>query len=301
MSATAAGGDRTVAPTLVATLTGGAVRRRLIDRAMAGVAAVAALAILVPLVALVGYILVRGAPAITPEFLTRSAELYEDGGALAGILGSLQIVPLATLVAAPIGILAGIFVAELAPPPVATAVRLVADVMTGIPSIVVGVFAYLLIVVPLGGFGARAAIFALAMIMVPIVLRSTEEFLRLVPESAREAATALGFPRWRVLLTVVLRAGLGGVASGVLLAVARIAGETAPLLLTALGSQIVNVGDFAQPMDTLPTFIYHGAALPSDILVGQAWGASLVLLLFVLFVNLTVRVYAARRTVGGTA
>lgn len=275
-------------------------RRTALDRTMRTLAAAASVAILIPLVALVGYVVVRGLPYVTGNFLTRSAELYDEGGALGAILGTLQMVPLATLIAAPIGILGGVFVVEFAPPRLAGLVRLTAEVLIGIPSIVVGAFVFLVVVVPFGGFSAFAGIVALAIIQAPIILRSTDELLMQVPASAREAALALGMSRWRMVATVVLRAALGGIGGAVLLAIARAAGETAPILLTALGSQLVNVGDLSQPMDALPMFIYHGAALPSDTLIGQAWAAALLLLVLVLVTNLAVRAYTAGRTKGGS-
>ena len=274
-------------------------QRTLTDRMMRGLTAVAMVSILIPLVALVGYVTVNALPWIDLEFLTTGPVNFVHGGALNAILGSLQIIPLATLVAAPLGILAGVFLAEIAPPRLANVIRCGTDVMVGLPSVVVGVFCYALLVVPFHGYSAVAGVVALAVIMTPVIARNTEEILRLVPASVREGALALGMPRWRVVLTVLIRAGLGGLVTGVVLAVARGAGETAPLLITALGSRLVNVGHLNEPMDTLPTFIYTNSGQPSAVLIGQAWAAALILLVFVLAANILVRVLTGRRSSGG--
>jgi phosphate transport system permease protein len=274
-------------------------RRTVVDRVMRGFTAAATILILIPLVALVTYVTVEALPWIDLEFLTTGPVDFVHGGALNAMLGSLQIIPLATLLAAPLGILAGVFLAELAPPRLADAIRFGTDVMVGLPSVVIGVFCYALLVLPFHGYSALAGIVALTVIMVPVIARNTEEILRLVPASVREGALALGMPRWRVVLTVLIRAGLGGLVTGVVLAVARGAGETAPLLLTALGSRLVNVGNLLQPMDTLPTFIYTNSGQPSPVLVGQAWAAALILLILVLAANIVVRLLTGRRSSGG--
>jgi phosphate transport system permease protein len=263
---------------------------------MRGLALLATVALLLPLAALVGYVAVEGWPWIDREFLTSGPVDYVRGGALNAILGTLQMVPLASLVAAPLGILGGIFVAEIAHPRLAAVVRFGSDVLIGLPSIVVGVFVYAVLVVPFHGYSALAGVAALAIIMVPVVLRNTEEILLLVPRSVREGGLALGMPRWRMITLVVVRAGFGGILTGVVLAVARAAGETAPLLLTALGNRLVNVGDVTKPMDSLPVFIYTNSGQPSPVLIGQAWAAALLLLVFVLTANVIVRIAAARRT-----
>jgi phosphate transport system permease protein len=275
-------------------------RRTALDRVMRGLTVGATILILIPLVALVAYVAINAWPWIDIEFLTAGPGDFVHGGALNAIFGSLQLIPLATLIAAPLGILAGVFLAELAPPRLADAIRFGTDVMVGLPSVVIGVFCYALLVLPFHGYSALAGIVALAVIMIPVIARNTEEILRLVPASVREGALALGMPRWRVVLTVLIRAGLGGLVTGVVLAVARGAGETAPLLLTALGSRLVNVGNLTQPMDSLPTFIYTNSGQPSPVLVGQAWAAALLLLIFVLAANIVVRVLTRRRTSGGT-
>ena len=232
-------------------------RRRVVDRVMRAVALLAAVVCVVPLAAI--------------------------------LLGSLQMVAVAALVAVPVGVLGGVYVNEFASKRAARAVRFSADVLVGVPSILIGIVAYTLLVLPFKQFNAAAGSVALALIMVPVIVRTTEEILRLVPHEIREAGLALGVPTWRVVLSVVLPAGRAGVLTGVMLAVARAAGETAPLLFTALGSRLVNVGQFGQPMDALPLFIYNGARQPIAALNEQAWGAALLLLLFVLGVNVAVR------------
>jgi phosphate transport system permease protein len=270
--------------------------RTWVDRTMRGLSVAATVLILIPLAALIAYVAIEGWPWIDLEFLTSPPVDYIHGGALAAILGTLQIVPLATLVAAPVGVLGGIFLAEIASDRVATIIRFGADVLVGLPSIVVGVFVYTVLVVPFHSYSALAGIAALAIIMFPVILRNTEEMLRLVPASVREGALALGMPRWRVIARVVVRAGFNGLLTGVILAFARAAGETAPLLLTALGSRLVNVGALTRPMDALPMFVYVDSGQPSPVLIGQAWGAALLLLVFVLAANVLVRIAASRRS-----
>lgn len=268
--------------------------RRFADRAWSALCVLATVGILIPLVIIIGFVTVNGAPAITLEFLTTAPQGASGGGALNAILGTLQIVPLATLFAAPIGVLGALFLHEFPSARAAQAMRFAADVAVGLPSVVVGIFAYTLFVAPFGTYNAFAGTFALAVIMVPIILRSSEEVLRLVPGTLREASLALGVPVWRTALSVVARTGLGGILTGVMLAVARAAGETAPLLLTTLGFQYVNVGDFTQQMDALPVFVYQNSALPDPTAVSRAWGAAFLLLVMVLVVNIVVRA----RTIG---
>jgi phosphate transport system permease protein len=274
--------------------------RRTGDMVMRGITLVATTLILIPLAALVFYVIVNGLPWLDLEFLTTPPVNNIHGGALNAILGSIQLVALATLIAAPAGILGGIFLAELAPPRVASGVRFASDVMVGLPSVVIGVFCYAVLVVPFHTYSAFAGVVALAIIMIPVIIRNTEEMLRLVPPSVREAGLAVGMPRWRMVTVVVVRAGFSGLLTGVILAVARAAGETAPLLLTALGSRLVNVGELGKPMESLPTFIYANSGEPSPVLVGQAWAAALLLLAFVLVTNILVRRTAGRRSSRGS-
>ena len=274
-------------------------RRRTMDRVMRTVALAAAVVCVIPLAAILLFVVIKGAAALNLDLLTKPPKaLGTGGGALNAILGSLQMVAVAALVAVPVGVLGGVYVSEFASRRSARAVRFGADVLAGVPSILIGIVAYTLLVLPFKQFNAAAGSVALALIMVPVIVRTTEEMLRLVPRELREAGYALGVPTWRVVLSVVLPAGRTGVLTGVMLAVARAAGETAPLLFTALGSRLVNVGDFGQPMDALPLFIYNGARQPITALNDQAWGAALLLLLFVLGVNVAVRARSWGRRAG---
>jgi len=273
-------------------------RRAVFDRTMRTVALLAALICVVPLGAVILFVVINGAPALNLDLLTKTPKaLGTGGGAATAILGSLQMIPLAAVLAVPIGIAAAVYVAEFSGSRSARIVRFAADVMVGIPSILVGIFVFTLLVLPFHQFNAFAGSVALALLMIPVVMRTSEEILRLVPGSLREASLALGIPMWRTVLSVVLRTGLTGILTGVMLAVARAFGETAPLLFTALGSRLVNVGDFGKPMDSLPVFVYTNARAPITALNQQAWGAALLLLLIVLTINVAVRARSFRRNV----
>jgi phosphate transport system permease protein len=273
-------------------------RRATFDRTMRIVAFVAAVVCVVPLAAVILFVAVNGAPALNLDLLTKAPKaLGVGGGAASAILGSLQMIPLAALMAIPIGIAAAVYVSEFGSRRSARIVRFAADVLVGIPSILVGIFVFTLLVLPFHQFNAFAGSVALALLMVPVIMRTAEEILRLIPSSLREASLALGIPMWRTVLSVVLRTGLTGILTGVMLAVARAFGETAPLLFTALGSRLVNVGDFSKPMDSLPIFVYTNARAPITALNQQAWGAALLLLLIVLTINIAVRARSLRRHV----
>jgi phosphate transport system permease protein len=273
-------------------------RRATFDRTMRIVAFAAAVVCVVPLAAVILFVAVNGAPALNLDLLTKAPKaLGVGGGAASAILGSLQMIPLAALMAIPIGIAAAVYVSEFGSRRSARIVRFAADVLVGIPSILVGIFVFTLLVLPFHQFNAFAGSVALALLMVPVIMRTAEEILRLIPSSLREASLALGIPMWRTVLSVVLRTGLTGILTGVMLAVARAFGETAPLLFTALGSRLVNVGDFSKPMDSLPIFVYTNARAPITALNQQAWGAALLLLLIVLTINIAVRARSLRRHV----
>jgi phosphate transport system permease protein len=271
-------------------LAAGTGRRTFVDRLMRGLMIGAAVLCIVPLAAVILFVVVNGASALNLDLLTKPPKATGvGGGAVTAILGTLQMVPLATLLAVPVGVLAAVYVSEFGGRRSAGLIRFAADVMVGIPSILVGVFVFTFLVLPFRQYNAFAGSVALAVIMIPVILRTTEETLRLVPGSIREASLALGVPMWRTVASVVLRTGLTGILTGTMLAVARAAGETAPLLFTALGSRLVNVGNLARPMDALPLFIYANARQPYPALNAQAWGAAFLLLLFVLVVNVAVR------------
>ena len=271
-------------------------RRALTDRVLRGFCLAAAVVAIIPLFAVIGFVVVNGAAGLSIDLLTKPPRaLGTGGGAVGAILGSLQMVSVATVLAVPVGILAAVYVAEFGGRRSATIVRFAADVLVGIPSILMGIFVFTFLVLPFRQFNAFAGSVALALLMIPVVMRTTEEIVRLVPVSLREASLALGVPAWRTVLSIVLRTGLGGILTGVMLAVARAAGETAPLLFTALGSRLVNVGDFGKPMDALPIFIFVNARQPYPVLNKQAWGAALLLLAFVLVINILVRARSVGR------
>ena len=280
--------DRPIAARLVRS--GTDRRRARFDRLMRGLALAAAIACVIPLAAVILFVALNGAAGLNLDLLTKAPKaLGTGGGAASAILGSLQMIPVATLVALPIGVLGAVYVAEFSGRRSATIIRFAADVLVGIPSILVGIFVFTFLVLPFKQFNAFAGSMALALLMIPVIMRTTEEILRLVPGSLREASLALGIPMWRTVLSVVLRTGLTGILTGVMLAIARAFGETAPLLFTALGSRLINVGDFTKPMDALPIFIYVNARQPFPALNQQAWGAALLLLIIVLAINILVR------------
>jgi len=244
------------------------------------------------LLSILGYIFVKGFSALSLSFLTNLPKpVGEAGGGIANsIVGSAKVVGLAAAMGIPIGVAAGIYLAEYGRGRYAFCVRYAADVMNGVPSIVIGLFAYALIVQPMKKFSALSGSVALAMIMIPIVLRNTEEFLRLVPGTIREAALALGVPRWKVTLFVILPSAGRGILTGALLAVARVAGETAPLIFTAFGNRFWDNG-WLNPIATLPHTIFTYAIAPYEDWHKQAWAAALILMIFVLAINIAARVW----------
>ena len=271
-------------------------RRKLLDKAMTVVAYLCTLAAIVPLVLVLVYVAVKGLGAWSPQFFTGLPQLFGTGGGIYNaIIGTAILVVLASLMGIPFGVMAGIYLAEYGNNRLGSLIRFTADVMTGIPSIVVGIFAYGLLVMNMGGFNAFAGAFSLAILMVPIITRTTEEMIRLVPGSIREAALALGAPRWKTIMYVVVPTALGGIMTGILLSIARIAGETAPLILTILGSNFLNTKVFQGPIAALPLQIYDFSRSPYGGVIEAAWGASLVLVLMVLVLSLAARVIFTRR------
>jgi phosphate transport system permease protein len=266
------------------------VLRRSVDRVVRAACLACTLVALVPLFSVLGFILVRGVGGLSLAFFRELPRpVGEPGGGMAhAIVGSLAVVGLASLAAVPIGVLAGVHLAEHRATRFVRVVRFSADVLAGVPSIVVGLFVYALVVVPAGGFSAWAGAFALAVLMVPTIARSTEELVRLVPESLREAALGLGVPKWRATVLVVLRTAAPGIVTGVMLAVARALGETAPLLFTALNNREWAAG-LGEPTATLPATIYTYAVSPYSDWHAQAWAAALVLVTFVLCLNVGAR------------
>lgn len=273
--------------------------RRLKSNAMVALMATAVVIAVLPLVLILGSLVLRGAQSLSWEFfVNRPAPVGETGGGVAhAILGTLMIVGVASAVAVPIGIAAGIHASEYRGTWMAKLTRFVADVLNGTPSIVVGILAWSWVVAIQGHFSAAAGSFALGLIMIPMVMRTTEELISLVPNELREAALALGYPRWRTTLVVVLRTALPGIVTGALLAVARVSGETAPLLFTALGSEYFSF-DLDRPMAALPLVVYKYATGPYPAWHQLAWTASLVLILVVLVLGLLARV-VTRQRLGG--
>jgi phosphate transport system permease protein len=210
------------------------------------------------------------------------------------IYGTFILVGLASVIALPVGLMAGIFLAEFAGPKAASVIRFAADILAGVPSIIVGVFAYALLVRPMQGYSALSAGVALAIIMIPVVARTAEESLRLVPNSQREAALALGISRWRMTLGVIVPGAITGIVTGIMLAVARIAGETAPLIFTALGSAF-GVQGLMEPIGALPLQIYRYALSPYADWQKQAWAAAFLLIILVLGINIVVRLVSSRK------
>lgn len=266
------------------------VRRNLVDRVVRGLCVAGTGVALIPLFSVLYYVVVRGIGGINLDFFTELPKpVGETGGGMGNALvGTLKLVGLAGLFGIPPGILAGIYLAEFGSSKFGKVVRFAADVMSGVPSITVGIFVYSLVVVTTKQFSALAGGIALAILMLPMVTRTTEELLKLVPESLREAALGLGVPKWRATLRVMLRTALPGIAVGVMLSVARVAGETAPLLFTAFNNRFWSKGVMEQEA-SLPVNIYTNAVSPYEDWHRQAWAAALVLLMTVLILNITAR------------
>jgi phosphate transport system permease protein len=277
------------------------LRRRLTDHLMTGLAILTVIIVLAPLVAIFGDLVYKGASSLNWAFFTQTPKpVGETGGGMANaIVGSVLILGIASIIGVPFGVGAGIYLAEYGRNRLGSAIRFTADVLNGVPSIVVGVVAWAIVVLYQRHFSAIAGGVALAIMMVPTICRTTEEMLLLVPISLREAAYGLGVPRWRTTLSVTLRTATSGVITGVMLAFARIAGETAPLLFTTLGNQYWNLQP-NQPTAALPLQIYVYANSPYDDWHRQAWAASLVLIILIVGAVSAVR-YVVRRGTFGTA
>lgn len=247
------------------------------------------------LLLILGYIAYRGISAINLQFLIDTPKPVGEGGGIGNaIVGSLVLLALACLFGMPLGIAAGVYLAEFGDNWFGKLVRFVVDTLTGVPSIVAGVFVYAIIVIPQKHFSTLAGGVALALIMLPIVTRTTEEMIRLVPMSLREGALALGAPQWRVTTGIVLPAAASGIATGVMIAVARVSGETAPLLFTAFGSRFFNF-KLNQPMASLPVQIFNYAVSPYEEWHAQAWAATLVLMTVILTINIAVRFFTRKK------
>lgn len=274
-------------------------RRKAYDRlgrSLIGGALVVALA---PLVAVIGYTVYRGAPRLTPQFLTHSMRgvgpLDSNGGIYHALIGTVEQVGLAILIAVPLGLLTAVYITEFGTGRLAAATRFVVDVMTGIPSIVAGLFVLAFWVIGLHrGFSGFAAALALAILMLPVVVRTAEEMIRLVPDALREASYALGVPRWRTVVSVVLPTASAGITTGVMLAVARVTGETAPLLLTTFGFDSIRTSPFKGQQSALPLYVFDQATSSARGAVDRAWGAALALILVVVALYVVARLLTRR-------
>jgi phosphate transport system permease protein len=274
------------------------LRRLMFDRGALGGAYILTIVALVPLALVLVYTVGKGLPAVTNlDFFTNVERPVgvPGAGVAHAIVGTLILVGIASLAAIPIGVLGGIFLAEYGTNRLADFVRLGSDVLIGTPSIAIGLFAYALLVAPFHHFSALSGSAALSVLMLPIVMRTTESAVRLIPGGLRESGLALGLPRWRVSLQLILPAAAPGVITGALLSVARASGETAPLLFTSFGNPFLTTNP-AAPIEALPLIVYKFALLPYPSLQQQAWGAALVLVVMVLIVNLASR-YVLRRQI----
>ena len=266
-------------------------RRLVLDKIVKGVVFVCVLVAIVPLIAILVNVFSNGASALSWEFLTQvpgAVGSDDPGGIGPAIQGTLVLIGLSSLIGVPVGVMGGIFLSEYGNNRYGRTVRFFNDVLAEFPTIVIGVFTFVLIVLTFGDFSVWAGSFALSIIMLPIIMRTTEESLKLVPVTYREAGYALGIRRWKVVFTIVLSSARSGLVTGILLSVARIAGETAPLVFTILGSSQF-LQDFSGPVDALPLRIWRLSSLPYDSAVAQGWGGAFVLIIIVLSINIGVR------------
>jgi phosphate transport system permease protein len=246
--------------------------------------------VLIPLFMVIKFVLVQGASSLSIDFFT---ELPKPVGELGGgmkhaILGTICIVLLGASMAVPVGIICGVYLTEFSKSKLSKTLKMTVDLLSGIPSIVIGIFAYLVVVIPLKSFSALAGGIALSIIMLPIIVKTSEEILRLVPIHIREAGLALGLPRWKVILFIILKGSISNLLTGIILAISRAAGETAPLLFTAFGNMYISY-ELKEPMATLPVQIYTYAISPYKDWQRQAWGGAFVLMILILAMNLIAR------------
>jgi phosphate transport system permease protein len=276
--------------------------RKSLNAVMLTLTGVAAFAVVSVLFLILGYLVINGGRSLNWDFFTQLPKpVGETGGGMANaIVGSLKLLFLAAIFGLPIGMMGGVYLAEFGGKTFSFITRYTADLLNGVPSIVIGIFAYALFVLPVKHFSTFAGGLALAIMVIPITLRSTEEFLRAVPNNLREGAMALGASKWRTIATVILPAARGGIITGMLLALARVAGETAPLLFTAFGNRFWSPG-WSQPISSLPRMIYDYAISPYDDWHRQAWAAGLVLLGLVLIANIGTRLVLSRGGGGRSA
>lgn len=272
-------------------------RKRIINRLVTVSCIICIGLAIVPLGSILVQVIINGASAFSIEFLTQSPGSIGSGkgGIGPAIQGTLITVGIASIIATPVGVLAGIYLAEFAGNgPFPHAVRFFNDVLTGLPSIVLGIVGYIVVVLAIGSFSVWAGSFALSIIMIPIVVRVTEESLKVVPNSVREAGYSLGIPKWRITLNITLKTALSGVLTGIVLGISRIAGETAPLIMTILGTSLFFTG-FQEPVDALPLRIWRLASQPYESAHTQGWGAALMLIIIVMLFSVTLRFIATRK------
>ena len=274
--------------------------RKSLNVVMLTLTGVAAFSVVSILFLILGYLIYNGGKSLNWAFFTQLPKpVGETGGGMANaIVGSLKLLLLAAVMGLPVGLIAGVYRAEFGGKTFSFIVRYTTDLLNGVPSIVMGIFAYSLVVLPVKHFSTLAGGFALGIMVIPITVRASEEFLRAIPNSLREGAMALGASKWKTIATVILPAASGGIVTGMLLSLARVAGETAPLLFTAFGNQFWSPG-WSQPTASLPVMIYTYAIAPYDDWHRQAWAAGLVLLGMVLLANLGCRLVMNRRGVRG--
>lgn len=263
---------------------------------MYGLCILSALIALIPLLLIFYHTISLGVSALNVDFFTKLPKpVGEPGGGLANaIIGTIILVGLGSIVGLPVGVFAGVYLSEFGNNKFATVVRFLTDVLNGVPSIVTGVVAYTIVVLPMKHFSAYAGGFALGILMIPIVTRTTEEMLKTVPNSYREAALALGIPQWKATLRIIIPVALGGIVTGIMLAIARAAGETAPLLFTALNNRFWHT-TLDQPIASLTVFIYNYGVSPFEDWIAQAWAGALVLILLILLLSIAVRIATRQR------
>jgi phosphate transport system permease protein len=273
------------------------LEKRIINRLVTAFCILCVGLAIVPLGSILFEVIKNGAPALSIEFLTQppGSMISGNGGIGPAIQGTLITVGVGSIIATPVGVLAGIYLAEFAGnghfPHV---IRFFNDVLTGLPSIVLGIVGYIFVVLAIGSFSVWAGSFALSIIMIPIVVRVTEESMKVVPNSVREAGYSLGIPKWKITLHITLKTAFSGVLTGIVLGISRIAGETAPLIMTILGTSLFFTG-FQEPVDALPLRIWRLASQPYESAHAQGWGAALMLIIIVLLFSVTLRFLAARK------
>ncbi|GBF12422.1 phosphate ABC transporter permease PstA [Tepidibacillus infernus] len=264
--------------------------RKIKSKIMVILTIIATVTALIPLFSIFGYVIMKGLPALNLSFFihTPTPPGVEGGGIANAIIGTFTLILIASIIGIPVGLMSGIFLSEYGRNRLGKSISFLTDILIGVPSIVVGIVVYTLLVISMGGFTAIAGGVALAFIMIPAVTRTTEEMLKLIPSDIREAGLALGLPKWRVILFIVLPSAMRGIVTGIMLAVARVSGETAPLLFTAFGN-IYFSRTLLEPMASIPVQVFNYAISPYADWKAQAWAGALVLILLILVLNVSAR------------